>query len=81
MESKNETQREDVRTVSLPEHLVTQVEGRLARTDFDSPEEYIAYVLEEVLVRVDDATEDANYESVDEDEVKSRLESLGYIDS
>ena len=81
MQSENESQRDDVRTVSLPEHLVAQVEDRLARTDFDSPEGYIAYVLEEVLVRVEDATEDANYESVDEDEVKSRLESLGYLDN
>lgn len=69
----------DVRTVALPESVVARVEGRLAHTEFDTPEEYITYALEELLVQVDDETDD-NYESVSEGEIESRLKSLGYLD-
>lgn len=65
--------------VSLPDHLVSRVEERLPRTEFDTPSEYVAFVLEEVLVRVEDES-DEEFTGVAEAEVKSRLESLGYLD-
>ena len=71
---------EGVRTIELPERVVDRVEARLPRTEWDSPDEYITYVLEEVLYRVEEETEDDDFESVDEDEVKDRLKSLGYLD-
>lgn len=72
---------QEPRTVDLPGHVVERVEERLGRTEFDSVEEYVTFVMEEVLSRVEDETEDDEYEGVDEDEVKERLESLGYLDS
>lgn len=70
---------EDTREVSLPAHILDRVDGRLPRTNFESSDEYIAYVLEEVLARVEDESGD-EYESVDEREVESRLKSLGYME-
>lgn len=66
--------------VELPERIVDRVEDRLDRTEFDTAAEYVTFVLEEVLYRVEEETEDDDYESVDEDEVKDRLKSLGYLD-
>jgi len=67
-------------SLDLPEHIVERVEQRLPRTEWDNPEEYITYVLEEVLYRVEQETEDDDFEEVDEQEVEDRLKSLGYLD-
>jgi hypothetical protein len=71
---------EETDTVELPTRIVERVEARLPRTEFDSTGEYITYVMEEVLYRVEQETEDEDYEEVDEEEVKNRLKSLGYLD-
>ena len=71
---------EQTQAVELPTRIVERVEGRLPRTEFDSSSEYITYVMEEVLYRVEQETEDDDFEEVDEDEVKDRLKSLGYLD-
>ncbi len=74
------TAHEETQSVELPERIVTRVEDRLPRTEFDTPAEYITYVMEEVLYRVENETEDDDFEPVDEQEVKDRLKSLGYLD-
>jgi hypothetical protein len=71
---------EETQSVELPERIVDRVEARLPRTEWDTAEEYITFVMEEVLYRVEEETEDDDFEGVDEDEVKDRLESLGYLD-
>jgi Arc/MetJ-type ribon-helix-helix transcriptional regulator len=68
----------DERTVAIDEHLYERVERRIAKTDFESVDEYVAFVLEEVVAG--DETDEA-YEDVDEDDVQSRLRSLGYLDA
>ena len=70
---------DETRSVDLPERVVERVEARLPRTEWDDPAEYITYVLEEVLYRVEEETEDDDFEPVDEDEIKDRLKSLGYL--
>ena len=70
---------EETRTIELPKRIVDRTEARLPRTEWDEPEEYITYVMEEVLYRVEKETADDDFEPVDEEEVKSRLESLGYL--
>jgi hypothetical protein len=70
---------EEIRRIDLPERIVERVEDRLPRTEWETSEEYITYVMEEVLYRVETATEDDDFEAVDEDEVKDRLKSLGYL--
>lgn len=69
----------DTRSLELPERLAERVDARLPRTEFDSVDEYVAFVLEEVLYAVETETDD-EVESVDEAAVRSRLESLGYLE-
>ena len=68
------------RGIELPAELVARVERRLDRTDHDTADEYVAFVLAETLARVEAATDDDPVD-VDESEVRDRLESLGYLDS
>lgn len=70
---------EETQAVELPDRIVSRVESRLPRTEWDTPAEYVTYVMEEVLYRVEEETEDDDFESVDEEEVKDRLKSLGYL--
>jgi hypothetical protein len=70
---------EESQSVELPDRIVSRVEDRLPRTEWDTPEEYITYVMEEVLYRVEEETEGDDFEPVDEEEVKDRLKSLGYL--
>lgn len=71
---------DETRSVTLPASLVERVETRLAYTRYDTPDEYVAFVLEETLARVAAETE-GTPDAVDESEVQDRLESLGYLDS
>jgi hypothetical protein len=70
---------EESQPVDLPDRIVERVEARLPRTEFDDVAEYVTFVMEEVLYRVEKETEDDDFEAVDEDEVKDRLKSLGYL--
>lgn len=73
-------QRSDQTSVELPTEVVERVDARLPRTEFDSAGEYVAYVVEEVLAGVEADLGDDDVESVDEGQVRDRLESLGYLD-
>lgn len=66
-------------SVDIPQRIVSRVERRLPRTEFDSAAAYITFVMEEVLYRVEKETADDDFEPVSEDEVRDRLESLGYL--
>jgi predicted aldo/keto reductase-like oxidoreductase len=70
---------ETVRSVELSEDVLERVEARLSRTEWDEVDEYVEFVLEEVLTQVETTTEDGTVDAVDESEVKGRLESLGYL--
>lgn len=70
---------EDTQSLELPTRIVERVERRLPRTEWSSPEEYIVFVMEEVLYQVEQETENDDFEAVDEEEVKDRLKSLGYL--
>jgi hypothetical protein len=70
---------ETVRSVELSEDVLERVEARLSRTEWDEADEYVEFVLEEVLTQVETTTEDGTVDEVDESEVKGRLESLGYL--
>lgn len=70
---------EQSQSVELPERIVSRVERRLPRTEFDTASEYVAFVVEEVLYRVEDESGD-DEAAIDESEVEDRLKSLGYLD-
>jgi hypothetical protein len=77
--SDDEETPESTQLLAVPDRLVNRVEQRLPRTDFEEPEAYVTYALEEVLSQVESEADD-NYEQVDGDEVEERLQSLGYLD-
>lgn len=70
---------DDVCSIDIPADVVDRIEARLQGTEWESPSEYITYVLQEVLYRIEEETDGTYEESIDEDEVKDRLRSLGYL--
>jgi hypothetical protein len=70
---------EKTEQVALPAQLVRRVEQRLQYTTYDDAGEYVAFVVAQTLARVDDP--DGEPVEFDEEEVRDRLESLGYVDS
>lgn len=68
----------DRETVAIPARLLERVDDRVARTEFASRDEYVAYVLEHVLARVETEGEE-DRRAIDDAEVEQRLESLGYL--
>lgn len=68
------------RPVDLPRNVASRVEARLEYSEFDSVDEYVTFVVREVLAHVEDATDAESVDVVDKEEVDARLEALGYLD-
>ncbi len=62
--------------ISIPSSLYRKIDERIKETGFNSVDSYVAYVMREVLS--DDEEEEFTEE--DEEKVKERLRSLGYLD-
>ena len=69
---------EQSKAVNLPTDLYNKIEQRVKETEFESVEEYIIFVMEEVLK--DDEEEGIAFSKEEEEEVKKRLRALGYLD-
>ncbi len=67
------------KAVSLPAELYNRIKERAETTGFGSVEEYVSFVLREVL-KESDAGEKPEVDSGQEEEVKKRLKALGYLD-
>ena len=67
------------KAVSLSAELYGRIEERARDTGFSSADEYVTFVLEEVLREEGEETEIA-FSKEEEEEVKKRLRSLGYLD-
>jgi len=63
------------KTVFLPAELYARVEERVKATDFSSVDEYVEFVLEEVVKE----EEAKAFSEEEEKEVKKRLKDLGYL--
>jgi len=73
----------NITTVSLPKKLVEKVKERIADTGFNSVSSYVAYVLRQVLSNVEEKESEVKkdpFSKKDEEKVKARLRSLGYLD-
>lgn len=75
---------ENTRCVRLPDHLRTEIDHRVSATNFESADEYVAFVLESLLREIDqqdgDVVVDVREETSDDiDGVEDQLESLGYL--
>lgn len=65
--------------ISIPATLFERIGVRIEGTGFGSVDEYVAFVLREVLAEDEEAAKPA-YSREDEERVKERLRSLGYLD-
>lgn len=67
------------REVKIPEEIYEKIEKRIEEMEFKSVDEYVTYVLREVLVSLEEEEEEVFTEE-EEEKVKERLRALGYID-
>lgn len=70
---------EGKRALFLPAELYSRIQERVRATRFGSVDEYVIFVLEEVL-REEGEEEERGFSKEEEEEVKKRLRSLGYLD-
>jgi len=70
-------EKEGKKAVFLPAELYGKVEERVKATDFGSVDEYVGFILEEV---VKEEEEEKAFSEEEEKEVKKRLKDLGYLD-
>ena len=71
--------KEEKKAVLIPTALYLQVEERARVTGFGSIDEYIIFILEEVL-KEDDEEGHVTFSKEEEMEIKKRLKELGYLD-
>ena len=67
--------------VEIKDEIYEKIKERIKGTEFSSVEEYVNFVLEEVLKDEDEDEEEFEFELGEEDEekIKERLRSLGYL--
>jgi len=66
------------KSVYLSSELYSKIEERVNETGFSSVDEYVTFVLEEVLK--EEGEEETVFSKEEEEEVKKRLRALGYLD-
>lgn len=65
--------------VAIPKDVYEGIAERVKVTEFKSVDDYVTYVLRQVLEQIKDDEKPA-YSKEDEEMVKARLRSLGYLD-
>lgn len=68
--------KEEKETVHLSTELYQKIGERVKATGFESVDEYVTFILEEVLK---EDKEKVALDEQDEEEVKKRLRALGYL--
>jgi Arc/MetJ-type ribon-helix-helix transcriptional regulator len=68
-----------MKTVQIPDELYEKIEEGIKDTEFKSVDEYVTYVLREVLASLEEEEEEV-FSEEEEEKVKERLRALGYLD-
>lgn len=71
---------EEKKAVFLPAELYSRIEERVRATEFNSVEDYVTFVLEEILKDESEEEEEPVFSKAEEEEVKKRLRALGYLE-
>jgi len=71
---------EEYGDVRIPTRLIKEIEERIGVTEFGSVEEYVTFVLEEVVRDDEEEEHEEVFSEEDEAKVKERLRALGYLD-
>ncbi len=71
--------------IEIPEEIIEKLKKRVDSTDeFDSVQAYVEYILKQVVERLEtekqEKDEEPAFSEEDEEKVKDRLRSLGYLD-
>jgi len=66
-------------TISIPTPLAEKIKKRIKGTGFTSLSSYVTYVLREVISGIEEENKEV-FSKEDEEKVKERLRSLGYLD-
>ena len=69
---------QESKSVFLSAELYDRIAERVRETGFSSVDEYVTFVLEEVLK--EEGEGEAAFSKEEEEEVKKRLRALGYLD-
>jgi Arc/MetJ-type ribon-helix-helix transcriptional regulator len=67
---------QEKKTVFLPTELYSKIEETVKGTDFSSVDEYVKFVMEEVIKEEEG---ESAFSEEEEEEVKKRLKDLGYL--
>ena len=73
----------NITTISIPKVLADKIKQKMEGTGFNSVSSYVTYVLRQVLSNVESSENAEQKEAFSEEEenkVKDRLRSLGYLD-
>ena len=73
------TREQESKTVHISANLYDRIAERMSGAGFDSVEEYVTFVLEEIL-RDEGEEERPTFSKEEEEEVKKRLRALGYLE-
>lgn len=69
--------------IKIKPEIVERLKKRIEETEeFENLEEYVNYILSQVVERLNNEEQDdeEEYSEEDEEKVKERLKSLGYLD-
>jgi hypothetical protein len=66
--------------IEIDDDMYSVLEARAEEKDFDETEEYIHYLLDQIVEKIKREKQDAEYSEEEEKKVKKRLEDLGYMD-
>ncbi len=66
--------------ITLPKRLVDRLSELISETEFDSVDQYVAYVLEELVNESMSDEAPAEVSEGEEEEIKKRLIALGYFE-
>lgn len=69
-------------TVEVDDDIYGVLEARAEEKDFDTTEEYVEYLLEQVVEKIkrEKEQQESSYSEEEEEKVKERLRGLGYLD-
>ncbi len=71
-------------SVQIPKTLADRIQQRLSKTDFKTVDDYVSYVVEQVLVELEgsevkEVGRDNAFSKEDQESVEQRLRDLGYL--
>ncbi|PSG99726.1 MAG: hypothetical protein BRC28_03225 [Nanohaloarchaea archaeon SW_4_43_9] len=66
--------------IEIDDGIYNVLEARAEEKDFDETDEYIQYLLEQIVEKIKREKQNAEYTEEEEKKVKNRLKDLGYMD-